>query len=171
MPTRILLVCTGNTCRSTMAEALFRKHLAQRLGAGADQVEVLSAGTDAVEGDLASPQAIEVMRERALDLTHHRSHPVTESLLSQADLVLTMTGRHRDRLVEMLPEAREKIHTLRAYLKELGGAPPGDSEDISDPFGGDTELYRQTADQLDRLIRELVDRLFPAGEAQEGEKR
>lgn len=118
MPYRIWLVCTGNTCRSSMAEPMLRRLLDER---GIREVEVHSAGLAAVEGAPASPQAIEVMKEEGLDLSGHRAHRLTAREVAAADLILTMTSEHKRTLLQQYPEASGRVFVLREYAegKEL----------------------------------------------------
>jgi protein-tyrosine phosphatase len=138
----ILLVCTGNTCRSPMAQALTERVIAEKLGVGPDElagagVVVRSAGVAAGEGSPASPEAIAVLGEDGIDLSDHQSQAVSDRLIEEADVIYTMTGRHREVLVNRWPRADDKTLPLN---------PDGD---IHDPIGGDEREYRETA----RLIR------------------
>lgn len=138
----ILLVCTGNTCRSPMAEALTRKLLAERLKCTVDQVEdngvaVLSAGLSAMFGGRAAPEAVATMAREGLDLASHVSQPLTEQLVKNADLVLAMTRSHRDAIVNQWPEASGRVHLLMK-----SGA------DVPDPIGCPAEMYERCAGQL-----------------------
>ncbi|MCS7303681.1 MAG: L-threonylcarbamoyladenylate synthase [Thermoguttaceae bacterium] len=142
----ILFVCTGNTCRSPMAEALARKMLADRLGCPIDQLEeagvmVSSAGIAAVLGAQASPEAIEVMQSYGIELKDHETQPVNETLIRHADYIFTMTHSHRQAIVDQWPEAAERTLLL---------SPEG--IDIADPIGGSVERYRRCAQQIHRAL-------------------
>ena len=108
---RILLVCTGNTCRSPMAEALFRS-MAQAENV---DVEVRSAGVYAVDGMPMSENAAQVLREKGVDPGSFRSSQLTGEMVQWADTILTMTSRHKRQLLEMHPEAAEKTFVLKEY--------------------------------------------------------
>lgn len=156
----IVMVCTGNTCRSPMAETLMRELLRKKLGSE-DAVRVLSAGVAASTGGSASPQSIEVMGERKLDLTGHDSQPLGDEIMNVADLVLTMTRSHRAAILAAWPDMHDRVFTLRH-----------DGGDISDPIGMPVDSYRQCADQmeleLDKWFDRLEDNFFP--EVSDGDK-
>lgn len=146
---KILFVCTGNTCRSAMAGALARKVL-EELGYGNGNIEITSAGLAAYPGDVASPGAVRAMREMGIDLAGHRSSLIDPAEVEEADLVLTMTSRHREMLCRMVPSCAGRVHTLAGYAGVPG--------DVPDPFGQSDEVYKHVAKRLDKLVRIALER-------------
>ena len=144
----LLFVCSGNTCRSPLAEALARQIAARR---GIEDVEVSSAGTNAWDNAPATDEALLVGMERGLDLTDHRARKLTPAIVSEADLIFVMTPGHLEPVKQM--GGRGKAHVIDEYAS--GTADQG----ISDPYGGDLETYRQTADTLEEELEKLFDRL------------
>jgi len=159
MTKRILLVCTGNICRSPLAAAILFRALADRELTG---VEVSSAGTGAWDGAPASEGAYLVALERGLDLSGHRARLLTRELVENADLILTMARHHRARVDELGGDGRVFV------LGEFAGRTGGEAE-VSDPFGGDLDVYRETCAELEALITAVVERL--AREATGGSAR
>ena len=147
---RILFVCTGNTCRSPLAEGLARKVIVERaLG----DVDVASAGTSAWDGAPASDGALLVGMERNLDLSQHRAQTLTREVVGEADLVLAMGPHHLERIEAL--GGTGKAFLLTDYASRGATARP-----INDPIGGELELYRATADELDQEIRRVFDRIL-----------
>lgn len=147
----LLFVCSGNTCRSPMAEAIARGLLRER---GWTHVDVSSAGTGAVPGAAASPEAVEVAREHGLELDAHTSRPLTSELVRWADLVLVMGASHMSAVREL--GGGEKVSLVTEFIDGAGYGQP-----IADPFGGDHEDYREAFVQLDAAVTGLLNRLEP----------
>jgi len=147
--THILLICTGNTCRSPLAEAMLRRKLQER---GVEGVTVGSAGTGAWDGAPASEGAYLVALEHGLDLSSHRARLLTRELVDGSDLVLTMARHHLARAEQL--GASGKAHLLGEFA---GGE--GATAEVRDPFGGDLEGYRETYEELDAMLGAIVARL------------
>ena len=138
----VLFVCTGNTCRSPMAEALLRSRIKQ---AGlADSIASSSAGIAAWEGQPASPEARTVIASRGFSLESHRARKLQSAHIEAADLVLTMTDSHRRNLLRQIHDPSGKIHLLCEYAGSRG--------DVADPAGGPVIEYELCADELDHLL-------------------
>lgn len=148
MTLSVLFVCSGNTCRSPLAEGMAR----QLVGARGLDVVVGSAGTSAWEGSPASDGSILVGLERALDLSLHRARPLTRGLVSEAGLVLGMATQHVERALEL--GGTGKTYLLTDYARQQ---PTGRS--IGDPFGGAVDGYRRMADELAAELALIVERL------------
>jgi protein-tyrosine-phosphatase len=146
---RIVFVCTGNTCRSPLAEAIARKVAIER---GLMDLEISSAGTSAWEGAPASDGALLVGMERGFDLNQHRAQQLTRELVSDADYIFAMGPHHLERIEAMGGEG--KGHLLTAFAS--GGT---SDRSVSDPFGGDLAVYRTTVDELQTDVRRILDRL------------
>ncbi|HEX5408796.1 MAG TPA: low molecular weight protein arginine phosphatase [Gemmatimonadaceae bacterium] len=146
---RILFVCTGNTCRSVMAEAIARRLVQER---GLTDVEVGSAGTAAWAQAPASDGALLVCMERDTDISPHQARLATKELLDEYDLVLAMGPHHVERLEAL--GGRGKVFLLSQYASHGAVDRP-----IGDPFGGELALYRETYDELDAEIRRVLDRI------------
>ena len=149
-PKRLLFVCAGNTCRSPMAEHVFRA----ALGPGeAEGLEVVSAGLWALEGAALSAEAEKVLRQRGIDASAHRARQLSAEELQQADMVIVMTAAQRDAVVKMLPQAAEKVFMLGEFDPNRKQGEPARS--IDDPAGGDLEDYERCIEEIESCVAEL----------------
>jgi protein-tyrosine-phosphatase len=146
---KVLFVCTGNTCRSPMAEAITRKLAVER---GLTELEVGSAGTSAWESAPASDGGLLVAMERGMDLSEHRAQNLTRELVQSTDLILAMGPHHLERIEALGGEGK-------AYLLSDYASHGKTKHAISDPIGAELDVYRATADELEEEIRKVVDRI------------
>ena len=149
----ILIVCTGNTCRSPMGEVIGRNLLAKKIGCADNEIDehgvvINSAGIAAMAGGQASPQGIEVMQNVNLDLTGHAAQPVSEQMVRHADLILTMTRGHREALLSQWPEAASRTEVLRL-----------DGKDVADPIGESVAEYQRCADQIRKELETRFEKI------------
>lgn len=160
---RVLLVCTGNTCRSAIAEGLLRHLLAARATSGTlAPIVVSSAGTAAFDGLPASAEAVEACRELGADIARHRSRPLTPRLLADSDLVLVMEEHHRQAVLQLHPGSAGHTFLLTEYAGE-------GSEAIPDPIGGGATFYRRTGGEMLRRLEASLPRLLAQAGAGEPE--
>lgn len=145
---KIVFVCTGNTCRSPMAEAYLSKLLKNR------DVEIKSAGINTVDGLPASKNTALVLASQGVNLDNHKSVMLDEKMVSKADLILTMTSNHKEYVKILFPKARDKVFTLKEFALDGTEA----NEDISDPFGQDKSVYENTFSEIKYSIDEIIKR-------------
>jgi protein-tyrosine-phosphatase len=150
----VVFVCTGNTCRSPLAEVLMKKHLAARLDCTEEALpargwRIVSAGLQADEGQPASPYAREVAQGRGVSLAGHRSQGFLDAPVEEADYLIALTRGHRE--------------VIRAWTNAPGvRLLRGDGQDVSDPYGGPREVYEACAEEIEQHVRLLADQLLQA---------
>lgn len=149
----LVFVCTGNTCRSPMAEVLMQRRLADKLGCAPESLEergiwVLSAGVAAATGSRASPEANTAVNKWGMRLSEHESQPLSDRIVRFADLLLTMTRSHREAVIAQWPEASSRVRLLTRG-----------SGDVADPIGGPLDEYRRCAEQIDAQLAAWVNDL------------
>ena len=144
----IVFICTGNTCRSPMAEWISKKYILE-LNLQ-DEIKVASAGV-AAWGDAPISQGANraLLRRQVEEADAHRARLVDQAILEEADLILTMSESHRRALIDLYPTYRQKIYNLLDYATGMSG-------DIADPFGGGDEVYEEAARQIENACRELL---------------
>ena len=144
---KIMFVCTGNICRSAMAEKMLEKKVKEK---GMD-IEVYSCGTYAENGDYPTLEAIETMKEYEINMTNHRATNIRKSNIENMDLVLCATQNHKNIVTQLYPKLEGKVYTMKEYVNDTDGG-----IDISDPWGYSIEIYRKCALEIERIIEKIL---------------
>ncbi|MBU5310705.1 low molecular weight protein arginine phosphatase [Tissierella carlieri] len=142
----VLFVCTGNTCRSPMAEGILKSIAKEKKLS----LEVKSAGISVFDGDNASRNSIEAMKKIGIDISKHKARQLHRDLVDEADLILTMSKPHKEIIISNFPSAKDKIFALLEYVYKI-------DKDIADPYGGNLLLYEHIREEIYKAIKKIID--------------
>lgn len=148
----VLFVCTGNSCRSIMAEGLLRKALKEL---GKDYIVVSSAGTNIIDGYSPTRETIEVMKREGVNVSDYRSKSLTDELIMGFDLILVMAAHHMDYIVKRVPEAVSKTYLLKQYGRQDGSG-AGEDLDVCDPIGASMETYKHILAEIKEEVYRIA---------------
>jgi len=158
----ILFVCTGNTCRSAMAEGMFIKYLKERTK-DYSKFNIISAGISALPGINPTYEAISVMFEQGIDISQHHAQELQEELVKKADLILVMTNEHKEYIHKEFPFAQNKTFLLKKFTinnKSESNQNNDRNYEIIDPIGRKIEFYRIIARELKNNLEKILDKIF-----------
>jgi protein-tyrosine-phosphatase len=148
MPQKILFVCTGNICRSPMAEGLLKKMVQDHQWS----VETQSAGLAAFNGVPATQEAIEACKEKGIDISAHQSQPLSKNLVLESTLILTMTDKHKESILRKMPQLADKVSLLSDFAGQ-------GIEDVEDPMGQSVDAYRKIFAQIEGYLLKAKEKL------------
>jgi len=147
---KILFVCTGNTCRSVMAQELFKKMLKEE---GIENVKVSSAGIAALPSYGISGLLEKVLKDEGIEPSSHRPTQVNPEILREADLILVMERRHKEAILEMAPEVKNRVFLLKEFANEK------ENLDIPDPIGQPEEVYRSRLREIRAYLLKVLEKI------------
>lgn len=159
MNNNILFVCTGNTCRSIMAQGIFKKILKEKVE-NSSRYNIQSAGISAISGMSPTFEAITVMFEQGIDIAQHQAQPLWEDLVKKADLILVMANEHQEHILRKFPFVQNKVFLLKKFAlkNEFRSIQNNDKNyEIVDPIGRPIEFYRIIAKELKVNLEKIVD--------------
>lgn len=147
---KIMFVCTGNICRSAMAEALLKKMAKEKN----KEIEIHSCGTTAYPGDTCTEEAIKVMEEYKINMKKHRATHIKQSKIEEMDLILCATTSHKNSVISLYPELQGKVYTIKEYAQENVQEP-----DIADPWGYNIQIYKQCAKEIKDNLEKIIEKI------------
>lgn len=148
----VLFVCTGNSCRSIMAEGLMRDALK---GLGKEHIKISSAGVNAIDGFHPTHETVEAMKREGVDVSGFQSRPLTDDMIKNSDLILVMTANHMDEIIKRVPQAASKTHILKQYGRRDDSCACEDL-DIADPIGKPMEVYERILGEIKREVNRIA---------------
>lgn len=153
----VLFVCTGNSCRSVIAEGLFKKFLSDR---GCSYIKVQSCGIISFSGLSPTENTLKVMRNAGIDVSGHKSTPLTKELIDNSDLILAMEDIHIDEVIRISPESSKKVHLLLKFAKNESAN--GDFS-VLDPIGKPLEVYERVSELIKGAVEKVADEICGGG--------
>lgn len=150
---KIMFICTGNICRSAMAEAMLKNILKYDVK---ENIQVCSCGVYADTGDICTQDAIDVMKEYGIDLSSHRATNIRESEIEKMDLILCATLSHKSTVLHLYPSLLGKVYTMKEYA---GLVKEGNNYDIADPWGYSKKVYQECANEIKICLDETIKKL------------
>ena len=151
---KIMFICTGNICRSAMAHWLLKQKLKDEKIEG---IEVYSCGIYAQDGDIPTYEAKRVMQdEYGIDISGHRATNIKNSKIKEMNLILCATSSHKMAVIDMYPELKEKVYTMKEYVNY--NRKYHDEIDIKDPWGYDIETYRSCVAEIEECVNGILEK-------------
>lgn len=151
---KIMFICTGNICRSAMADWLLKQKIKET---GIGDIEVCSCGIYAQDGDTPTYEAKSVMQdEYGIDISSHRATNIRNSKIKEMDLILCATMRHKEAVIDIYPELKEKVFTMKEYINY--DRKYHDKIDIKDPWGYDIETYRSCLSEIEECVNGILEK-------------
>jgi len=148
---KVMFICTGNICRSAMAEGMFRK-----MTENMNNIEVYSSGVYAETGDYATYNAVEAAKEYNVDISTHRATNIRKSEIEQMDLILCATNSHKQSVLYLYPDLKGKVYTMKEYV---GINKEGQDIDIKDPWGYDEYVYKRCAEEINECLEITLEKI------------
>ena len=150
---KIMFICTGNICRSAMAEGMLKQKLKQN---NIKNIEVYSCGIYAETGDYATYNSIEVAKDYGADIKNHKATNIRDSRINEMDIILCATNSHKQNILYMYPNLKDKVYTMKEYAKIDQN---GQDLNIKDPWGYDINIYYNCAKEINDCLEKIIERI------------